>query len=65
MRISESLKLATAAIERASRLTEANTGDEFIAAEVRSALTELGKIVGAIYTDDLLDRIFSRFCIGK
>jgi hypothetical protein len=22
-------------------------------------------VVGAIYTDDLLDRIFSRFCIGR
>jgi tRNA modification GTPase len=28
-------------------------------------LAELGKVVGAVYTDDLLDRIFSRFCIGK
>jgi tRNA modification GTPase len=26
---------------------------------------ELGKVVGAVYTDDLLDRIFSTFCIGK
>jgi len=25
----------------------------------------LGEMVGAIYSDDLLDRIFSRFCIGK
>lgn len=38
---------------------------ELIALEVRGALDELGELVGAIYTDDLLDRIFSRFCIGK
>jgi tRNA modification GTPase len=25
----------------------------------------LGRLTGAVYTDDLLDRIFSRFCIGK
>ena len=37
---------------------------ELLALEVR-ALDELGEIVGAVYTDDLLDRIFSRFCIGK
>ncbi len=38
---------------------------EFLAMELRIALDELGAMVGAIYTDDLLDRIFSRFCIGK
>jgi tRNA modification GTPase len=38
---------------------------EILALELRSALDELGHVVGAVYTDDLLDRIFSRFCIGK
>jgi tRNA modification GTPase len=38
---------------------------EVLALELRAALEELGAIVGAVYTDDLLDRIFSRFCIGK
>src|SRR5262249_45732743 len=38
---------------------------EVLALEVRGALDELGAVVGAVYTDDLLDRIFSRFCIGK
>jgi tRNA modification GTPase len=38
---------------------------EILALELRLALDELGAMVGAVYTDDLLDRIFSRFCIGK
>jgi tRNA modification GTPase len=38
---------------------------EILALELRGALDELGEMVGAVYTDDLLDRIFSRFCIGK
>lgn len=38
---------------------------ELLASELRGALDELGEMVGAVYTDDLLDRIFSRFCIGK
>ncbi len=38
---------------------------EILALELRGALEELGALVGAVYTDDLLDRIFSRFCIGK
>jgi tRNA modification GTPase len=38
---------------------------ELLALELRLALDQVGEMVGAIYTDDLLDRIFSRFCIGK
>lgn len=38
---------------------------DFIAMDIRSALNHLGDITGEISTDDLLDSIFSRFCIGK
>jgi tRNA modification GTPase len=38
---------------------------ELLALELRLTLEELGAMVGAVYTDDLLDRVFSRFCIGK
>lgn len=38
---------------------------ELFALALRGALDQLGEMVGAIYTNDLLDRIFSRFCIGK
>jgi tRNA modification GTPase len=38
---------------------------ELLALELRGALEQLGEMVGTVYTDDLLDRIFSRFCIGK
>jgi tRNA modification GTPase len=38
---------------------------EILALELRGALDALGEMAGAVYTDDLLDRIFSRFCIGK
>lgn len=51
----------TAAVEQARD----RHGEELIAAEIRLALDELGQILGAVYTDDILDRIFSRFCIGK
>lgn len=62
-RCRESLVLAAESLRRA-RLSSA-VGEEFVAAEVRSALDDLGRVVGAVYTDDVLDRIFSRFCIGK
>jgi tRNA modification GTPase len=38
---------------------------ELTAASLRIALDQLGEMTGAVYTNDLLDRIFSRFCIGK
>jgi tRNA modification GTPase len=38
---------------------------ELLALQLRLALDELGAIVGAVYADDLLDRIFGKFCIGK
>jgi tRNA modification GTPase len=38
---------------------------ELAALALRGALEQLGEMVGAVYTNDLLDRIFSRFCIGK
>lgn len=40
------------------------TGD-FLALDIRRALHHLGEITGEITTDDLLDNIFSKFCIGK
>ena len=55
------LDLAT----RARHIAVHSLGEELAAAELRTALDELGRVVGAVYTDDILDRIFSRFCIGK
>jgi len=40
------------------------TGD-FLAQDIRLSLYHLGEITGTIVTDDLLDNIFSKFCIGK
>ncbi len=64
-RCGESLREAGESLERARLLAESAAGEELIAAELRSALADLGKVVGAVYTDDILDRVFSRFCIGK
>ncbi len=40
------------------------TGD-FLAMDIRQSLHHLGEITGQITTDDLLENIFSKFCIGK
>lgn len=44
---------------------EEKTSLEFIALEVRSALDALGEMVGETTTEEVLDRIFEQFCIGK
>ena len=38
---------------------------DFLAMDIRQALYHIGEITGEISTDDLLDNIFSNFCIGK
>ena len=44
---------------------EERTSPEFIAFEIRSALEALGEIVGETTTEEILNRIFEQFCIGK
>ncbi|WP_162426208.1 tRNA uridine-5-carboxymethylaminomethyl(34) synthesis GTPase MnmE [Pontibacter pudoricolor] len=39
--------------------------NDLVAADIRRALYSLGQITGEITTDDLLDNIFTKFCIGK
>jgi len=65
VRCGKSLNDACDSLRTASALAISRGGEELIAAEVRVALTHIGQVVGAVYTDDILDRIFSRFCIGK
>ena len=61
-----------AAIEKALQHLESaklgiadNVGMELIAVDLKDARNELGIITGENFTGDLLDRIFSQFCIGK
>jgi tRNA modification GTPase len=52
-------------LRRAHSIVLFDEPPELLALELRGALEQLGEMVGTVYTDDLLDRIFSRFCIGK
>ncbi|NMC19583.1 MAG: tRNA modification GTPase [Thermogutta sp.] len=56
---------AISALEEALERLGHCLAEEYVAASVRAALDALGEIVGAVYTEDILDRVFSRFCIGK
>jgi tRNA modification GTPase len=52
-------------LNRAYQLSEQNLSPEFIAPDLQNALEELGSLIGTTTTEDVLDRVFSRFCIGK
>ncbi|GIW87787.1 MAG: tRNA modification GTPase MnmE [Isosphaeraceae bacterium] len=64
-RCHESLVRAGEALRRASEAVQVGQSDEFVALEVREAVDALGQVVGVVVTDDILDRVFARFCIGK
>ena len=65
-RCRESLEAVAEALNRAEESAGVpSVGDELIAVDIREALDHLGRILGVIYTDDILDRVFSKFCIGK
>ncbi|MCS6866055.1 MAG: tRNA uridine-5-carboxymethylaminomethyl(34) synthesis GTPase MnmE [Gemmataceae bacterium] len=54
-----------ARLQEAADLAASDQPPELLAFALRQAIEQLGEMTGAIYTNDLLDRIFSRFCIGK
>ena len=64
-RTADSLRHAHDSLLRGRALVAAASSEELVAAEIRSALHALGEVVGAVVVDDVLDRVFSRFCIGK
>jgi tRNA modification GTPase len=61
----QALQDALQHIERGQAGIEAKRDPTLIAQDLQEAGNELGRITGAITTDDLLDTIFSSFCIGK
>lgn len=56
---------ATRAAELLDGAAEVSDVAELAAVELRTALAELGQISGQIVTEDILGRIFARFCVGK
>ncbi len=61
----ENLKHTISALEAVLEGIDRQITSDFLALDLRNALRYLGEITGEITTDDLLDTIFSKFCIGK
>jgi len=65
VRCADSLRRAAESLARARRLAGRGDAEELVAAELRAALDALGEVTGTVCSEDILDRIFQRFCIGK
>ncbi|HTP03767.1 MAG TPA: tRNA uridine-5-carboxymethylaminomethyl(34) synthesis GTPase MnmE [Nitrospirota bacterium] len=61
----DSLEQTKISLEKSLESINAGLSPEFIAVDLRDALDSLGLIIGATYTEDILERIFNDFCIGK
>ncbi|MHB8845190.1 MAG: tRNA uridine-5-carboxymethylaminomethyl(34) synthesis GTPase MnmE [Nitrospirota bacterium] len=59
------LEKAASSLEKALATAQDRQSPELIAVDLRDALDHIGTIIGATYTEDILERIFSDFCIGK
>ena len=59
------LEHSAGSLGRAEHILNNSQPFEFLALELRDALDSLGEIVGVVTKEDILDRIFSNFCIGK
>jgi tRNA modification GTPase len=59
------LEVAEDALGRAMKEIERGASPEIVALEVRGAMDGLGEIVGETVTEEVLDEVFRRFCVGK
>ena len=65
LRHKTSIGHAAVSLEKAMKALTEDQPLEIIAIELRDSLDSLGEIVGAVTTEDILNKIFSDFCIGK
>lgn len=59
------VKEAVSAVENGIESAENNLPFEMISVDINEAYDLLGEIIGAVYKDELLDTLFSKFCLGK
>lgn len=65
LRHKQSLESCREALSQALITQENGLSAEFLVPDIRRAIQALGEILGETVSEEVLDRIFSRFCIGK
>ncbi len=61
----EALQKTEEALNRVLVNLDSSMASDFLTSDIKQALHYLGEITGIVTTDDLLENIFSKFCIGK
>jgi tRNA modification GTPase len=64
-RHTDALTRSRDALGRAADAAERGEPGEIVALELRDSLAALGEVTGRNASEELLERIFARFCIGK
>jgi tRNA modification GTPase len=64
-RHAEALSRARVALVRASDAAHEGAPGEVVAIELRDAIAAIGEVTGKAIAEDLLERIFGKFCVGK
>lgn len=52
-------------LQRALLVLNSKIGAEFVALELKEALMALQQLIGKVFDDQIMDRVFKEFCIGK
>ncbi len=65
LRQKECLEQSLMALHRAKELLESGSYTELVSLEIQAAKKQLNSVLGLEADQDLLDSIFSQFCIGK
>jgi tRNA modification GTPase len=65
LRQKDLLERMVQSLEEAEKASKNGLSAEFVSVDVRLALNHLGALVGEVVTDDVLEVLFSQFCIGK
>ncbi len=61
----EALQKTESALNRVLTNLDTPIASDFLASDIKQSLHYLGEITGIVTTDDLLENIFTKFCIGK
>ena len=59
------LRQAVKHLREAQETIRKNVGIDFVSIDLRSALENLSELTGESVSDDVINEIFSKFCVGK
>ncbi len=65
MRQKQGVECAVDSLRSAAESLKEGLSGEFVSMDMRAALGFLAEVMGAVSSEDILDSIFTKFCIGK